>query len=67
MLKINNFFVLILFLFLVYSKADSPIVKTSLGTILGTLKQSDEGRDYASFEGIPYAKPPVDDLRFKVS
>lgn len=44
-----------------------PIVKTSLGNIRGIYQLSHNGRKYRSFEGIPYAKPPVGNLRFQVS
>lgn len=53
----------ILFLSTVY--CDS-VVKTTKGEIKGQSLKSRNGRDYHSFTGIPYAKPPVDDLRFKV-
>ncbi|GLV37952.1 uncharacterized protein CBL_06346 [Carabus blaptoides fortunei] len=44
---------------------DRPLVDTSNGRIRGTFKTSRKGRQYVAFEGIPYAKPPVGDLRFK--
>jgi len=44
-----------------------PVVKTAKGTIRGYTSKSRGGRDYYSFTGIPYAKPPIDELRFKVS
>lgn len=43
-----------------------PIVKTNSGRLLGSLENSIEGFKYYAFKGIPYAKPPVGDLRFKV-
>lgn len=46
---------------------DGPIIKTPLGNIQGYYKKSFENRTYAAFEGIPYAKPPIGDLRFVVS
>ncbi|KAF7989104.1 hypothetical protein HCN44_007414 [Aphidius gifuensis] len=42
-----------------------PIVKTPLGNIRGIYQQSHNGRKYKSFEGVPYAKPPVGNLRFQ--
>ncbi|KAF2897292.1 hypothetical protein ILUMI_08884, partial [Ignelater luminosus] len=45
---------------------DPPLVKTSLGFVLGRYIKSYEGRTATAFEGIPYAKPPVGNLRFKV-
>ncbi|KAJ8673052.1 hypothetical protein QAD02_004313 [Eretmocerus hayati] len=42
-----------------------PIVTVNDGSLRGVLKTSCEGYDYYAFLGIPYAKPPVGDLRFK--
>lgn len=38
-----------------------------LGTVRGIMLRSFLGRDFYSFMSLPYAQPPVDDLRFKVS
>lgn len=38
----------------------------SLGQVQGFEMLSTTGRKIAAFRGIPYAKPPVGDLRFKV-
>lgn len=43
------------------------VAKTPLGDVLGYHKQSFQNRTYLAFEGIPFAKPPIDDLRFRVS
>ncbi|XP_023310728.1 venom carboxylesterase-6-like [Anoplophora glabripennis] len=48
------------------SQDDLPEIDTPLGRVRGYWKISD-GRKYAVFEGIPYATPPVGDLRFEVS
>lgn len=40
---------------------------TSLGPIKGIQTTSFAGYEYFEFRGIPYAKPPVGELRFKVS
>lgn len=37
------------------------------GQIKGSVLKSRDGREFHGFQGIPYAKPPVGDLRFKVS
>ncbi|XP_019881649.2 venom carboxylesterase-6 [Aethina tumida] len=42
-----------------------PEVITSVGKIAGYLKIAAEGTIYSAFEGIPYAKPPIGDLRFE--
>ncbi|KAF2904194.1 hypothetical protein ILUMI_01986 [Ignelater luminosus] len=44
---------------------DGPLLETLLGKVKGHYKQSYGGRRFAAFEGIPYAKPPIDDLRFE--
>ncbi|XP_031353001.1 venom carboxylesterase-6-like isoform X2 [Photinus pyralis] len=44
---------------------NGPFVLTSLGPIRGFYKSSFHGRKFSAFEGIPYAKPPVGDLRFE--
>lgn len=44
---------------------EGPKVKVSLGEIKGHFKFSENGKKFEAFEGIPYAKPPVGELRFK--
>lgn len=41
--------------------------ETTLGPIRGIEQQSQFGYKYSGFQGIPYAKPPIGDLRYKVS
>lgn len=44
------------------------VVKTAQGKLLGTERTSDlDGIGYYAFLGIPYAKPPIGNLRFMVS
>lgn len=45
--------------------ADDALVTTSNGPIRGEYYESNI-TSYYQFLGIPYAKPPVDDLRFEV-
>ena len=46
----------------------SLIVEVSQGKLQGKESKSIlNGNTYYSFLGIPYAKPPIGDLRFKVS
>nr|CAI5839956.1 unnamed protein product [Callosobruchus analis] len=41
-------------------------VQTPKGTLQGSVKRTkDQGVQYFSFQGIPYALPPIGDLRFK--
>jgi len=45
----------------------NPIVRIpSLGKVMGSFSTSSKGRNYSAFRGIPYAKPPIGELRFKV-
>ena len=47
--------------------SSGPIVKVRDGLLLGKMENTDSGTTYFAFRGIPYAKPPVGSLRFKVS
>lgn len=43
-------------------------VNTRSGPVRGYLRRSLFGeREYFAFKGVPYAEPPVDELRFKVT
>lgn len=46
---------------------DDIIVQINQGLIRGSIFKSRNGRDIQVFQGIPYAKPPIDNLRFKVN
>lgn len=41
-------------------------VNVANGILEGELLENDYGGKYYSFKGIPYAEPPLGDLRFKV-
>lgn len=43
----------------------SVIVKTPLGVVRGYEFETERGQWISAFEGIPYGKPPVAELRFK--
>lgn len=43
-----------------------PVVKIPLGAVQGYWAKSVDGRQYAAFEGIPYAEKPIGNLRFEV-
>lgn len=47
--------------------ADERVVNTTNGQVRGLSDRTQRiNVDYYSFRGIPYAKPPTGDLRFKV-
>lgn len=46
---------------------DVPIVETCEGKVQGFVGKNFDGEPFYSFLGIPYAKAPVADLRFKVN
>lgn len=43
-----------------------PVVTVTQGQLKGAVKSLYDGSKYFSFKGIPYAEPPVGELRFKV-
>jgi len=65
-LLLNSLVLYITVLLLKIVNADRPLVKTELGQLEGVWQLSENGLKYAAFMGIPYAKPPVGDLRFEV-
>jgi hypothetical protein len=42
-------------------------VNTTLGPVEGSTERSRHGKYFCSFRGIPYAAPPIGELRFKVT
>lgn len=58
---------ILLFLVSLSLAVDHPVVETTLGKVQGFTSTSRSGRQYFSFTGIPYASPPVGELRFQVS
>lgn len=42
------------------------LAQTSHGPIQGVRVASQFGYQFIGFQGVPYAKPPIGDLRFKV-
>ena len=48
-------------------KQRSPIVQTTSGAVVGKIETLPYGKSVYEYLGIPYAEPPVGDLRFAVS
>ncbi|XP_063836525.1 juvenile hormone esterase-like isoform X2 [Ostrinia nubilalis] len=44
---------------------EAPVVTVEQGQLQGRVAASPSGKAYYSFQGIPYAKPPLGSLRFK--
>nr|AHJ81337.1 carboxylesterase [Locusta migratoria] len=42
-----------------------PVVSTPLGLVRGSIMTTIDGKNFSAFRGIPYAKPPVAERRFK--
>jgi Carboxylesterase type B len=49
------------------SMSDTVTVTVAQGVLKGKKVKCYNGDNYFSFQGIPYAKPPTESLRFKVS
>lgn len=69
---LKNLFSLTLITFLYYREVtgnieNDVVVDTVNGKVRGSIDLSISGDEYFSFKGIPYAKPPVGELRFEVS
>lgn len=44
---------------------NGPIVQLETGSVRGLIRSTPQGREFYAFLGIPYAKPPTGDLRFR--
>lgn len=43
-----------------------PTIEVNEGKLLGTIKTNINGDQFYGFHGVPFAKPPLGNLRFKV-
>lgn len=43
-----------------------PVVETRQGQLRGVQLRDHDGKEFFGFKGVPYAKPPVGQLRFEV-
>lgn len=57
---------LLSFILIVKGEKYTSIIKTASGPIRGIIAKTIENIDMAAFKGIPFAKPPIGKLRFKV-
>jgi len=48
------------------SSGEAPVLSIQNGLVKGVVSYSRGGRQYYEYLGIPYAKPPVGELRFEV-
>jgi len=62
---LKNLVILCVFQFISCNDQNGPIFRTNLGHIQGSIFTSDNGKEFLAFRGIPFAKPPVKELRFK--
>lgn len=46
---------------------EAPVVNTQQGRVAGVREESTKGKTFYSYHRIPFAKPPVGELRLKVS
>ena len=51
--------------FIAARQSEDLLVNTTNGAVLGRYMKSNTGRTIRAFMGIPYAEPPVGDLRFR--
>lgn len=58
--------ILLFLFFAILERNFAEIVKIDQGLVNGTVLHSRNGTPYQAFYAIPYAEPPVGDLRFKV-
>lgn len=56
-----------LFCFAACTEDDAPIVETKEGLLRGKFMSTNNGRKLYAFTSIPYARPPLGELRFQVS
>ncbi|KAK4880590.1 hypothetical protein RN001_008736 [Aquatica leii] len=58
--------ILVCVCFTITTQNENPLLKIDQGILKGTFRKSLTGKEYRSFTGIPYAQPPVGELRFKM-
>lgn len=61
--KMKKFAFLLLASFICEQLNAQPLIQISQGKLKGTFLKSRSGRKYSAFLGIPYAQPPIGNLR----
>lgn len=51
----------------VLENLSGPVVEITDGLLVGTNEVTNKGTRYSAFRGIPFAEPPLGELRFAVS
>lgn len=64
--NMNEVYLFVVFIGFISIAQCVVFLNTKLGRIKGLQMTSRDGRRFNAFLGIPFAKPPVGDLRFKV-
>ena len=59
--------ILVAIWYLLSKRVPGIVVRTKNGDIQGIISVSRDGREFYEWLGIPYAQPPLGDLRFAVS
>lgn len=49
-----------------FALAESVTISIQDGDVLGSIKTTETGTQYHNFQGIPYARPPIEGLKFRV-
>ncbi|KAF2899703.1 hypothetical protein ILUMI_06475, partial [Ignelater luminosus] len=49
----------------VFANESGPEVTVKEGTLRGKYQKTKDGKTFSAFTAIPYAQPPVGELRFK--
>lgn len=47
-------------------EVSDPVVTIEQGSLKGKIQSGVNGQKYYSYQGIPYAEPPIGELRFQV-
>ncbi|XP_014360335.2 venom carboxylesterase-6 [Papilio machaon] len=64
-MELIKFILCVFALAIIGAQGSNPVVRVAHGVLQGSWKVSTNGRNYASFEGIPYARPPIGKYRFR--